>query len=447
MHMRFQQKQLRAFLVFFLFNTLTAEPAYAFRPVGHIVLQRVIAQRLPASNIFRIAMEKYPVYAAWGAIGPDLAYIPITKKGTKGRKTANLLNQADIWHYYRTASFCRILLESSIASGDTSLMAFAAGWLTHVAADFGGHGKYVYPNAGYFIETPHTRKQHGKLEQRAESILFVEKGKELKGRSKFYREEEFEAAQLFEEFFQLPFKRKNRQERLEIINEKYGNINTFLKQVINRTYGPQITIPVPNMMANYDLAFGSHFLLRSFRLVHYKKAKRKLTDTQEKELDSAFHYGVSYGSGLLQDYFTGRDLFTNRWNLDVGPDAPTLVMKTVIHKKRFSGSFNKLMMEISDKKGEIHKTSLSFKSMGIVNFRYGTGDTLFGYFYLNPAHFTPGNSYDFTIKKKAFLFVFRDKSVITSLTIDGPAGQVFKTNADIILNMCRPRSKSFFFKY
>lgn len=433
---------------FFLFLTIfISNEGFAFRPVGHIVLQRIIAQRLPASNIFRIAMEKYPVYAAWGAVGPDLAYIPIFEKGKKGRKTPNLLNQADIWHYYRTASFCRILLESSIASGDTSLMAFAAGWLTHVAADFGGHAKYVYPSAGYFIETPHTRREHGKLEQKAESILFVEKGKELKIDNDLFKEEKFEAETLFEEFFALPYKRKNRHERLEIINQKYGNINTFLKQVITRTYGPQISIPVPNMMANYDLAFGSLFLLRKFRLVNYKKSKRKLDEEQHKELESAFSYAVTYGTGLLQDYFTGKDLFTNRWNLDVGPDAPTLVIKTVIHKKRFSGSFNKLMMDIADQKGEIHKTALSFKSLGFMNFRHKTGDTLYGYFYLNPDHFNPGNQYSFTVKKKAFLFFIRDKSVITSLIIEGPAGQLFKTNADIILNMCKTRSAPFRFRY
>lgn len=439
----------RIFARWFVFLVLVAvaNHTHAFRPVGHIVLQKLIAQKLPPGNIFRIAMEKYPVYAAWGAVGPDLAYIPITKKGTRGRKTANLLNQADIWHYYRTASFCRNLLQSSIASADTSLMAFAAGWLTHVAADFGGHGKYVYPTAGYYIETPHTRRKHGKLEQRSESILFVEKGKEIKAENDFYEEAEFEAAKLFEEFFELPYKRKNRHERLRIINEKYGNINTFLKQVINRTYGPQITIPVPNMMANYDLAFGSLFLLRKFRLVNYKKSKRQLSDSQYKELESAFQYAVTYGSGLLQDYFTGKDLFTNRWNLDVGPEAPTMVIKTVIHKKPFSGSFNKLMMEIKDQKGETHKTALSFKSLGLMNFRYNKGDTLFGYFYLNPDHFTPGKEYAFTVKKKAFLFFLRDKSVITSLIIDGPGGQMYKNNQDIILNIRKPRSGVFGFKY
>jgi hypothetical protein len=433
-------------LAFLICSLLTAE-ASAFRPIAHIILQKRIAQSLPASNIFRIAMEKYPVYAAWGAVGPDLAYIPITKKGTKGRKTANLLNQADIWHYYRTASFCKNLLESSIASGDTSLMAFAAGWLTHVAADFGGHGKYVFPSAGYYIETPGTRRKHGKLEQRAESILFVEEGKEIKTDSDFYSAEEFEARAIFEKFFQLPYKRKNRFKRLDIINDRYKNINIFLKQVINRTYGPQITIPVPNMMANYDLAFGSLFLLRRFHLINYKKAKRQLSAGQEDELQSAFQYATTYGTGLLQDYFTGKDLFTNKWNLDVGPDAPTLVMKTVIHKKPFSGSFNKLMMEIKDDQGEVHKTALSFKSLGLMNFRYHTGDTLYGYFYLNPAHFTPGKEYAFTVKKKAFLFFLRDKSVITSLTIDGAGAQIFKTNADITLNMRRWRSGEFRFRY
>lgn len=166
-----------------------------------------------------------------------------------------------------------------------------------------------------------------------------------------------------------------------------------------------------------------------------------------RELDSAFRFGVAYGAGLLQDYFHGKDLFTNRWNLDVGPNAPTLVMKTVIAKKPFSGSFNKLMMDIADQDGKIHRTALSFKSIALLNFRYNKGDTLYGYFYLNPEHFTPGKQYEFSIKKKAFLFFLRDKSVITTLLIDGPAGQVFKTNEDITLNMRRIRSKTYSFKY
>jgi hypothetical protein len=292
-------------------------------------LQKSLSEALPANNPLKIAMDSFPEFAAWGAVGPDICYVPFKPLGpTWGykRKIAQLMNNANLLHYYKTGTFCRRLVEEAFASGDPRLQAFAAGWLTHVAGDFGAHKIYIYPEAGYYISAPECRELHGELEQLAEPVIFIDKGQQLQKDREFYQTNNFDPETLFEYYFDQPVGIYSGWKRRRIIEAEYApTVIRLLDRLFDELYRENIRTDFAYAMDNYDEALGKGLSLGKFSLTDYESSKGFLEEHKlRRQLDSAWNYSMEYGLRLLEE--AGRQdyhRFSDSWNLDVGPQART----------------------------------------------------------------------------------------------------------------------------
>ncbi|MFZ5353338.1 MAG: PLAT/LH2 domain-containing protein [Bacillota bacterium] len=146
--------------------TLAPVNVSAWRAAAHYSLMVQVTEALPASNVFRIAMETYPDIAAWGAYGPDIPYstdsnIWLVTDFRYGDKT----------HYDRIGSTAAQLLFEAKLSGSWEQMAFAAGYATHVFGDMDCHGKFVNPDAGVYMDGGND-ELHKELEIAAERYIW-----------------------------------------------------------------------------------------------------------------------------------------------------------------------------------------------------------------------------------------------------------------------------------
>lgn len=423
-------------------------PASAFRPVAHVVLQKTIAQQLPPGNIFRQAMDSCPDFAAWGAVGPDLSYIPykplIRKIGYK-HKWAASSNYADIAHYYRSGSFSRALLETALRSGDRRLIAFAAGWVTHVAGDFSAHHIFVYPDAGYYLDDHNGQSLHGEMERYAEPVIFIDKGKELKRHNDFYVKENVDAKTIFDAFFRLPFGVSKVHERKKKIRKYYMPIDSLLRAVFDSVYHEPLTSNIPYLMKQYDEALGKGVgKFKGFGIVSYEEATmpEHLDARQLERLDSAFRDAAEFGTDLLAHcQENGYAKFTDKWNLDVGPDKHTLVIKVKIGENRYSGSKNPLMIHLKLKTTQ--SFPLNFRIQVLGNVRYNRGDELYSYIYLDECDVDPDVLYRFTVSKGGKL---KDKTRIAGIRIEHNGRPVYQSRKEIILNRKTAKSEEFIFE-
>ena len=421
--------------IFLLFCGLAISTCtFGFRPVGHIVLQRTIAQRLPPDNIFRKAMEAHPTMAAWGSLGPDLAYSPdLGMKRSFERTMARDNNYADIGHYYKTGTFCKALVDSAVSSGNPELIAFAAGWLTHVAGDFGSHQFFVYPEAGYYIENHSGRELHGNLEQLAESVIF-EKGAILPNGT-FYVDENLDPGVLMKNFFGMSPSTKAAASLDRV------KIKEFLRKVFYSVYSYSYDLNTDYIMTRYGRAFGSlPGRAAGFVIENSDSSKRKLGLIKLKNLDSAFNYSVTYGQKLLQTCLENNyKEFSDKWNLDIGPNAKTLVIKLTIDDNFASGSKNKLFINLKLKTAVSAQLNYQLKYLKVV--KYKKNDILYGYVALNDCNVELNRIYSFFISKQGKLM---DQTRIKSLVIENNGVTVFQSNEPFVLRY-RDQEKEFVF--
>lgn len=140
--------------------------AYAFKTGGHWALAQKVMHELPKGNRIRTAMERQPACLAWGSNGPDL---PCSDPNV----LVDLIPWFDVYHYDRCGSYARELMKRALADNDERGIAFAAGWITHVAGDLAIHGNLVNPESGIYIETGEEEHNlHGDLEGWAEPIVW-----------------------------------------------------------------------------------------------------------------------------------------------------------------------------------------------------------------------------------------------------------------------------------
>lgn len=430
--------------LFFLLLIISLPISYAFRPVAHIVLQRTITQELPKDNIFKIAMDSFPTYAAWGAVGPDLSYVPYKihlPKWEYNQKLANQMNFADMSHYYKVGTFCKNLIQEAKKSKDLRLVAFAAGWISHVSGDFGAHGIYVYPKAGYYISNKEERDTHGEMEKYADSYIFIEKGKKIKKNNSFYDKDNLDSEKLFVNFFEMPYGNFSVAKRKRIIKKNYLIIYDLLKRVYAQTYNEEeMVCEIPYMMKHYDKAFGKGIgKLKGFNVKEYDDAKEYFSEEniKTKLLDSAFNYAINYSYKLLvaannDDYSNMNDT----WNLDVGPNAITLTARVKIDKKKHSGSRNPLYLNIQ-LKDSTHKIPLHFNMIGRV--KYTKGDVLYSYYHIKKQQVDENEKYSFYISKEPVLGI-HDEVIINQLIIEVNGELMFKSKNPIYLDGDKPKS-------
>ena len=430
-------------LTFLLFCLITSS-AKAFRPVAHIIIQRTIAEKLPEGNLFKQAMEKHPDYAAWGAVGPDISYIPkrplLPKFGYK-RKMARLLNNADLVHYYKTGKFCTELVKRAIAAKDERLIAFAAGWITHVAGDFGAHGIFVYPEAGYYINNVEGRDLHSKMEQYAEPIIFIERGGELKQNTAFYVDENIKSDRLYENFFDQKLHLFSGGIRKKVIEEEYEpTVVKLLDEIFNDLFHTDLKTDFAYGMRNYDEAFGKGLSLEAFDLKHYDEGKAYFTDSNQlKEMNDGFDYAIQYALKILKEANGNNyESFLATWNLDVGEIANTLVVKCVIDDESQHGTTHPIKMQLKLKTAQTVALNYNF----FKRIRYKRGDVLFAYVHINECDVNETDVYSFQLTKNGK----HDDTVIKTLTVNFNGNEIYRNDEKIILNREHPITDRLDFK-
>jgi len=147
----------------------SVERAEAFGPAAHYVVMEKVAAGLPEASAIRQVIEQHKDVAAAAASGPDIPYCQV-------RGAFGYAPWADRYHYDRVGTFAAAQLRKALASRDPVQIAWAAGWVTHVAGDMAAHGTYVNPEAGVYLENAAGRSLHKQLETAAEAVVWVDMG-------------------------------------------------------------------------------------------------------------------------------------------------------------------------------------------------------------------------------------------------------------------------------
>ena len=148
---------------------LTSPPAHAFGTAAHVVVMEKVTNGLPESSRIRQAMASHAAVAAAGACGPDINY-------ATPRVVLGYAPWAERFHYQKVGTFAATQLRSALAADDPVQVAWAAGWITHVAGDLACHGLYVNPEAGVYLDNPAGRDLHQRLEHAADAYAWVDLG-------------------------------------------------------------------------------------------------------------------------------------------------------------------------------------------------------------------------------------------------------------------------------
>jgi hypothetical protein len=416
--------------------------SWAFRPTGHVILQRLISRQLPQGNLYKVAMDAHPFYAAWGAVGPDICYVPekviVPKWGYK-RKLLRASNYADVAHYYKAGTFSKNLVQAALESKDQNLIAFAAGWLTHVAGDFGSHGIYVHPEAGYYLDNVSGQDHHGEMERVSESVLFVEQGRLLD--ASFFTQGNLKGGLLYDKFFGKDALIEGRKASRAELKVAYEKIASFVKSVYENTYEEKFDADLVFLMRHYKQAFGGIGRAKGFYLLSYEAAKKQMNEVSNRtvNLQRAFDMALQWGSDLFVSVSNGNySAFSDSWNLDVGPDAHTMVFRTIIDKHFASGSKNPIYVNLY--LDTLHRKPLQFYSSMLGKARYRKSDQLLSYMYLSERDFSPDSTYKFTVSKSG---VIKDASAIRFLELSYNGKKVFADTINLKLNRKMPVSREY----
>lgn len=167
----------KCFVLFFV--VICMIESYAFGPAAHYAVLIKVKQQLPSNSIVKTALNQYMKIAMTGANGPDLGYGQV-------RVVLGYAPWADRFHYDKVGSMSFHQLKDALSSNNNKKIAFAAGWITHVAADLACHGIYVNPEAGVFLDNSSGRELHADLESWSEPYLWHYAGLNLSNYNKTY---------------------------------------------------------------------------------------------------------------------------------------------------------------------------------------------------------------------------------------------------------------------
>jgi hypothetical protein len=274
--------------------------AEAFGPAAHVCIAEAVTQQLPAGSPVRVAMEAEPRIAAAGANGPDLGYL--NARGLLPDPRIRYAPWGDRFHYDRVGTFAATQLRMALASGNKGQIAWAAGWVTHVAGDLACHSIFVNPEAGvWMVATPAQRALHKRLEQHAEPYVWEDLAGHPAGS---YRSEELRKSLCDDA--RIPADAVSRaslavygeatpDDRLDGFRTWYGRLLTAVgRELLGLEVGYKYT----------DHAEALAALSEDDRLARLKSAFGTAVRSAAELCDAAQKGG-----------YTG---FTDRWNLDAG---------------------------------------------------------------------------------------------------------------------------------
>lgn len=285
-------------------------PALAWKPGGHWVLAEKAAERLPAGNRIRVAMENHRGFSyAWGAYGHDVGY------GVPEQIYSSYAPYADYLHYHKPATFAKELLKGALASGRQDLIAYAAGWVTHAAGDMYCHEIFTNPEVrGVFFDNASTIPNHRQLEEWADPYIWCRIGGHLESS---YRPGTFPNAYKFDTPGALRdlFSRTAREVYgVSPSRSRCGGDSVLtgdgFERMTEYCYAGISTWPAYSMAGLY---------------CHLDEAETELAKsagtgrTRKEALGEAFEKGATYAADLLSAASEGDySGFRPGWNLDVG---------------------------------------------------------------------------------------------------------------------------------
>lgn len=375
-------------IIVFCFLTLNA---FALRPVGHVILKDKIVNSLPTDNRFRIAMEKYPNIASWGAVGPDLGYnIDLTRtfKTKWKRQIKNSMQLADLAHYHKVGTFVKKLIEKAYSQNDERFFAFVGGWITHIAGDFASHGIYVKEEAGFYIAFEGGRDIHSELENLSDAYLFSKYANTYCLSSWEYNSEYY-----WQTFFGIKANPKNKSEKdrnRELLNEMIGgNVEESFIKVYKETYElDDVKFSLVNLASTYSRSIGEGLgKYAGFKQYTVMEALDKmLIKDRKKRIDSAFNVGIDRGNKYLTEAVTSKPTYSDSWNLDIGENGePTYIIRIDPGKSLTSRTKNDLFVTLKSKDGRISPEINITSKYGPLKFAFYQEDTYYYSFNLGGA--------------------------------------------------------------
>ncbi|MCW3070342.1 MAG: Phospholipase family protein [Bacteroidetes bacterium] len=329
---------------------------FAFRPIGHVILKNEVVDSLPVKNMFRIAMQQYPQIAAWGAVGPDLGYNLDNSRilwiGWK-RRIKNSWQLADVSHYNKVGTFVKNLIAEVKKVNDPKFTAFVGGWITHIAGDFGSHSTYVKPEAGFYICNEEGRALHGELEKLADAYLFN------KYASKYCLSSwNFQVGDYWQYFFGVPHRADNLLSKKQVRNltsELLGDsLTAQFTRVYSATYELKTNLRLVRLMSTYYRALGEGLGKQAgFTPYGIIEALGKIDKDREERINKAFELSKEYAYKYLVAADAGDlSVFSDDWNLDIGPDGgPTYVVKIEARKRIAARTKNNIYMQFVNNNG------------------------------------------------------------------------------------------------
>lgn len=153
---------LTILILIFILTGIYQDRATAWGPVTHMtILDDMLKDPRLDSDVKKILQENLK-YAKGGVVGPDMYYFSNKR-------------YSDIAHYCSPGDLARKMLEMAKKDGDPKKIAFAFGWVIHVATDPIGHG-WVNSLAGgeYDPNNSTIKKQHRHIEQSIDKKNFLD---------------------------------------------------------------------------------------------------------------------------------------------------------------------------------------------------------------------------------------------------------------------------------
>ncbi|MBM3212615.1 zinc dependent phospholipase C family protein, partial [Candidatus Poribacteria bacterium] len=139
----------------------------AWGPITHMTLLDEILKDPGLNPEVKKVLQDNLKYAKGGVVGPDMFYF-------------NNKRYSDIAHYCSPADLAKKILEMAKIDGDPQKIAFAYGWMIHVATDPIGH-PWVNSLAGgeYDPNNAAIKKQHSHIEQSIDKKNYIEHAKKM----------------------------------------------------------------------------------------------------------------------------------------------------------------------------------------------------------------------------------------------------------------------------
>ena len=275
---------------------------FPFGPAAHIVILEQATRMLPLGSSVRQALERYPKIGAAGANGPDINYASF--RGLLTPLGFGYAPWADRYHYHRVGSFAAAQIREALASHDPQSVAWAAGWISHVAGDLFGHGTYVNPEAGVALDNPAGMDVHHDLESWSEPYVWSTLGGHPSGSH---------SPDSFPDF----------------LCDASEFPASFLSDVSSRVYG--IPVSADDFRSWYKIYRAGVSTGIGYTYTDYGEALSRLGQhDREARLRSAVDEAVRFAVDLVSAAERGDlSVFRDSWNLDAAVDGRPIGSLTV----------------------------------------------------------------------------------------------------------------------